>query len=88
MDCTLIGGGNTIDYQEGFLRQDGIVIGAVKNVLYTQAVEYNIKLIKSIYDFISYLLFHPLFHSRGKLVAKPFTLSYRFQEPWFEPCQS
>ena len=50
MDCTLIGGGNTIDYQEGFLRQDGIVIGAVKNVLYTQAVEYNIKLINSIYD--------------------------------------
>ena len=50
MDCTLIGRGLDIEYQQGFIKEDGIVIGAVKNVLYTEAVECNIKLINSIYN--------------------------------------
>lgn len=50
MDCTLIGGGLDIEYQHGFVKEDGIVIGAVKNVLYSEAVECNIKLINSIYN--------------------------------------
>lgn len=50
MNCTLIGGGLDIEYQHGFVKEDGIVIGAVKNVLYTEAVECNIKLINSIYN--------------------------------------
>ena len=50
MDCTLIGGGLDIEYQHGFVKEDVIVIGAVKNVLYTEAVECNIKLINSIYN--------------------------------------
>jgi hypothetical protein len=50
MECTLIGGGSDGEYQHGFVKDDGIVIGAVKNVLYTEAVECNIKLINSIYN--------------------------------------
>ena len=50
MECTLIGGGGDCGYQLGFVKNDGIVIGAVKNVLYTEAVECNIKLINSIYN--------------------------------------
>ena len=50
MECTLIGGGSDNEYQHGFVKNDGIVIGAVKNVLYTEAVECNIKLINSIYN--------------------------------------
>jgi hypothetical protein len=50
MDCTIIGVGNTISYEHGFIKHEGVVIGAVKNVLYTEAVECNIKLINDIYN--------------------------------------
>lgn len=50
MDCTLLDGGRTINYEHGFIKYEGVVIGAVKNVLYTEAVECNIKLINDIYN--------------------------------------
>lgn len=50
MDCTIIGVGTTISYEQGFIRENGVVIAAVKNVLYTEAVECNIKLMNAIYD--------------------------------------
>jgi len=50
MDCSIIGGGNTINYEHGFIKQDNVVIGAVKNVLFTEAVECNIKLMNAIYE--------------------------------------
>ncbi len=50
MDCTLLGGGNTLSYEHGFIKQEGVVIGAVKNVLYTEAVESNIRLMNALYD--------------------------------------
>ena len=50
MDCILLDGGRTINYEHGFIKYEGVVIGAVKNVLYTEAVECNIKLMNAIYD--------------------------------------
>ena len=50
MDCTLLGGGNTLSYENGFIKQEGVVIAAVKNVLYTEAVESNIRLMNALYD--------------------------------------